>query len=246
MNQLFSSPITPLIRKVESVFKLTPDERQAVESLQIQQTDIKADQDVVREGDRPLRSFFVLEGMMCTYKNTGDGKRQIVNFHIPGDGPDLQSLHLTVLDITIGTLTPCTVAFVRHEALRDLCAGYPRIAAALWRHTLIDAAIFRAWMTSIGRRSAPARIAHLMCEMVVRMRAVGLADEDTIKFPITQTEVGDALGLSTVHVNRSLQELRGQGLISLNNAILRVCDWDGLQQAGDFDPAYLHLHNEAA
>jgi CRP-like cAMP-binding protein len=245
VNHIFDSPLAPLVRKLESVFKLSQEERDAIEALPIQQSEIKADQDIVREGDRPTRSFFVMEGVMCTYKTTGDGRRQIVNFHIPGDGPDLQSIHLTVLDISIATMTPCKVAFARHESLRELCANYPRIAAALWRHTLIDAAIFRAWMTSIGQRPAPSRIAHLMCEMFVRVRAIGLADGNTIGFPITQTEIGDALGLSTVHVNRSIQELRGQGLISLRDSTLTILDWDGLQAAGDFDPTYLHLQSEA-
>jgi CRP-like cAMP-binding protein len=243
---LFESPVAPLIRKLESVVKLSPEERNAIESLPVQQADIKADQDIVREGDRPSRSFLLLEGLVCTYKNTGEGKRQIVSFHIAGDMPDLQSLHLSVLDISASTMTPCKVGFIRHEPLRELCASWPRIAAALWRGTLIDAAIFRSWMTSIGQRSAPSRIAHLMCEMIVRMRAVGLADGYTVQFPITQAEIGDALGLSVVHTNRSIQELRAQGLIFLKDGTLKALDWEGLQRAGDFDATYLHLEREVA
>ena len=238
--------IAPLIRKLESVFTLTEEERGAIETLPVQEADIKADQDIVREGDRPSRLFVLLEGVTATYKVVGDGKRQIVAFHIPGDAPDLQSLHLKVLDISVGTLTPCRVGFIRHEPIRELCVHFPRIGAALWRNTLIDAAIFREWMTSIGRRPAYTRIAHVMCELVVKFRAVDLAEDHVIPFPITQSELGDALGLSNVHVNRSIQELRANGLVQLKDSKLKVLDWEGLQRDGEFDAGYLHLEDDAA
>jgi CRP-like cAMP-binding protein len=234
-------PLSPLVRKLESVFILSKDERDAVVRLPIRVADIKADQDIVREGDRPSRACFVLEGIVCTYKIAGAGRRQIVNFHIAGDAPDLQSLHLAVLDISIGTITPCKVAFAQHEAVRELCTRSPRIAGAFWRETLIDAAIFREWMTSIGQRSAYTRVAHLLCELFVRFRVIGLAVGYVVQFPITQIEIGDALGLSSVHVNRSLQALRKEALIALKDGTLEVLDWKGLQVAGDFDPTYLHL-----
>src|SRR3712207_4139041 len=167
-------------------------------------------------------------------------------FHIAGDIPDLQSLHLKVLDNSIGTITPCKVGFIQHEALRDLCLRYPRITSGLWRETLIDASVFREWMVSIGRREAYNRIAHLLCEMVLRMKAVGLAEDHRCELPITQAEFGDALGLSTVHVNRTLQELRAAGLITLKGSTLTVLDWEELKRAGDFDPTYLHLENGEA
>ena len=235
----------PLIRKLDSVFALSDDERQALMSLPMQVVKIRPDQDIVREGDRPSRCCLVLEGFACMFKVTADGNRQIMNFHIPGDIPDLQSLHVKVLDSSLGTVTACTVGFIQHEAVHDLCKRNYRIASALWRETLIDASIFREWMTSIGRRDAYARIAHLLCEMVVRLRAVGLASENhTCDFPISQSRIGDALGLSAVHVNRVLQELRGAKLITLKGGVLSILDWDGLRQAGEFDPVYLHLENQ--
>src|SRR3712207_2250303 len=147
---------------------------------------LKADQDVVREGDRPLRSFVVLGGYTATYKMTGDGKRQIQAFHIPGDIPDLQSLQLRVLDNSICTLTPCRVGFVQHEHLRELCRRQPRIMEAFWRQTLIDGAIFREWMTNIGRREAYSRMAHILCEWIVRLKAVDLVDGFSCDLPMTQ------------------------------------------------------------
>jgi CRP-like cAMP-binding protein len=231
----------PLARKLESILHLSDGEKDAISRLPLQIAEIKADQDIVREGDRPSRSCVLLEGFTCNYKLVADGKRQILAFHIPGDIPDLQSLHLKVLDNGLATITPCRVGFVQHETLREICERFPRIAIAFWRDTLIDAAVFREWMTSIGRRSAYARIAHLLCEMVVRLRVVGLTEGHTCDLPITQTEFGDALGLSLVHVNRTMQELRRAGLISFRGSTLTVLDWEGLRKAGEFDSTYLHL-----
>ena len=235
---------SPLVRKLESVITLSEEEKHALLTLPMHLASLRADQDIVREGDRPSRSFVLLEGFCTTYSFVGDGKRQIMAFHIPGDMPDLQSLHLAVLDNSVGTITPCKLGFVQHAVLHQLCRDYPRLAAAFWRETLIDAAIFRRWLTSVGRRDAYARVAHLLCEMVVRMRAVGLALDHACEFPITQNELGDALGLSLVHVNRTLQDIRENGLIVLKGGTLQVVDWEGLQRAGDFDPTYLHLKKE--
>jgi CRP-like cAMP-binding protein len=241
MDATFRSTTDVLVRRLESVGVLADGEKAAIEKLPIQVTSLRADQDIVREGDRPTRSCLVVQGFACTFKITGQGKRQIMAFQFAGDIPDLQSLHLTVLDSSLGTITPCTVAFIQHEALHDLCDRHPGIAAALWRTTLIDASIFREWVTNIGRRQAYSRIAHLLCEVVVRMRAVGLAENGTCDLPMTQDELADATGISTVHVNRTLQELRGDKLITLRGERLTVLDWRGLTQAGDFDPTYLHL-----
>ncbi len=237
---------SPLIRKLESIFTLTDDERQALENLPMQVMVIKEGQDIVREGDSPTRSCLVLSGFTCTYKMTGHGKRQIVGFSIPGDVPDLQSLHLTVLDNSISTISQCRVGFITHEALRDICTRFPRITSAFWRESLIDAAIFREWVMNVGQRDAYARMAHVLCELLVRLRAVGLAEDHSCDLPITQAEFADALGVTTVHVNRVLQQMRADGLIELKGDRLFVPDWEKLKQAGDFDPTYLHLEQGQA
>jgi CRP-like cAMP-binding protein len=237
---------TPLIRKLESIFTLTDDERQALRNLPMQVVVIKEGQDVVREGDRPSRSCLLLSGFACVYKVTGDGKRQIVSFSIPGDIPDLQSLHLKVLDNSVGTLTPCQMGFITHDALRDICERFPRITAAFWRETLIDAAIFREWVANVGRRDAYSRMAHVLCEMLLRLRAVGLAEDNACDLPITQVEFADAIGVSTVHVNRVLQDMRADGLIETKGTQVSVPDWERLKQAGDFDPTHLHLEQDQA
>jgi CRP-like cAMP-binding protein len=139
----FHPKYNPMIRKLESIFTLSDDERHALQELPMQVAAIRADQDIVREGDAPSRSCLILSGFACTYKVTAQGKRQIVSFNLPGDISDLQSLHLKVLDNGIATISPCTVGFITHDDLRAICERYPRITAAFWRETLIDAAIFR-------------------------------------------------------------------------------------------------------
>ncbi|KAA2234411.1 Crp/Fnr family transcriptional regulator [Salinarimonas soli] len=212
-----------------------------MQALPVQTAELKADQDIVREGDHPTRCCVLLEGLACVYKLTAEGRRQIMAVQVPGDIPDLQSLHLNTLDNSVGTLTPCRLGFISHDAIRELCRAHPRIGGILWRETLVDAAIFREWMLNLGRREAYGRLAHLLCELVARLRAVGLVQDDTCDLPLTQAELGDILGLSTVHVNRTLQELRAAGLITLRGGSLTVDDWAGLAAAGEFDPAYLHL-----
>jgi CRP-like cAMP-binding protein len=234
------------LRKLDSIHLLDEDDHRAVNRLPLQIADIKPDQDIVREGDRPSRSCFLLSGLACWSKTTGTGKRQILSFQIPGDLPDMQSIHLSTLDSTLTTLSPSRIAFVQHEPLRDICQRRPNVANAFWRMTLIDAAIFREWVANVGSRQAYGRVSHLLCEMVVRFGAVGLTHSYSCDLPITQTELADATGLSTVHVNRTLQTLRKKKLIRWKDSRLEVLDWPGLREAGDFDATYLHLRKSSS
>lgn len=241
LSSFSSSTTNPIIRKLQTVLSLSDEERSGILGLPVDQRDLAAQQDLVREGDRPTRSFVILEGVACAFKITGEAKRQIIAFHISGDMPDLQSLHLEMLDISIGTISRCRVGFIQHAALRELCERHPRVAAALWRETLVYASVFREWVTNIGQRDALSRAAHLICEFVVRMRAMGLAEDHSCQMPMTQQDLADAMGISIVHVNRVLQELRRLGLIKLGGGNLIVLNWERLKEAGDFDPSYLHL-----
>jgi CRP-like cAMP-binding protein len=231
-----------LIRKLETLAALSHEERQALRGLPVTVKAFGADQDIVREGDCPGECCLVLTGMVFRYLVLDDGRRQIMGFYIPGDIPDLQSLHIKTMDHSVGTLVPTTVAFIPHQSLNDLNARYSTIANALWRDTIVDAAMFRLWMVSLGRKSAHERLAHLLCELLVRFKAVGLAeDEHTCEFPMTQAELGDALGLTGVHVNRVLRDLKTDGLITLHGRSLHVEDWEHLRQRAKFNPIYLHL-----
>jgi len=233
--------MTMLIRKLESIATLSDEEHAAILGLPTRSRTLGPGQDIFRDGDRPSQCCLILEGWACRYKLLDEGRRQIFSFHIPGDIPDLQSLHLHTMDHSLGTLTEATMAFIPHENVRALIQRFPRLGGVLWRDTLIDAAIFREWMVGIGRRSAHQRIAHLFCEMATKARSVGLNDGDTYPWPVTQTELADSLGLSDVHVNRVLSDLKRDGLISLGRRVFTAHDWDALAALGQFDPNYLHI-----
>jgi len=238
--------MTQLIRKLESIATLSDKEQQAIQSLPVKIHTLGARHDIVRDGDQPRHCCLILDGWACRYKLLREGKRQILSFHIPGDVPDLQTLHLPTMDHSLATVTKATVAFIPHESLRQLTVNFPSLSALLWRDTLIDAAIFREWMTGIGRRSAFERIGHLFCEMYLKLQAVGLAEGYRCPLPLTQVDLADALGLTSVHVNRVLKEMRGRTLITLRSQTLVIEAWDELLRVSEFDPMYLHLEKRAA
>ena len=223
-------PTQSLIRKLESIATLAPEENtlRCFACLYGRKI-VQQREDIVREGDQPTECCLPVEGYLCSYYVTAEGRRQILQFHIPGDIPDLQGLHLAVMDHSLAALVPSKLGL-------SLTRDYPRLGDLFWRETLIYAAIFRQWMVGIGRKTAHSRMAHLICELLVRLRAVELVEDHAYRLPITQTELGDALGLSAVHVNRVLQDLRGEELITLCGGFLHVLDWDGLKRTGESIP----------
>jgi CRP-like cAMP-binding protein len=200
---------------------------------------------IVREGERPVQCCLLIDGFLCRSKTTDAGKRQILSIHIPGEIPDLQSLHLHVMDHDLTPLSRSLVGFVPHEALRALTRERPLIAEALWRETLIDAAVFREWIVNVGRRSAVVRLAHLLAEIGTRLHRIGLAAGDRFELPMTQLDIADALGLTPVHVNRVVQELRRAGLLELRKHSVFLPDLPRLKEVGDFDDLYLHQSEDA-
>ncbi len=240
------SPHERLILKLESIADVTQSEREAVARLPIAVREVPQDTDLVPEGDTPSACCLVIEGYACRYKVLRDGRRQIMAFHMAGDVPDLQSLHLKVMDHSLGSLTPMVVGFIPHEALHEVIRSEPGLGSIFWRDTLIDAAIFREWLVGLGRRTAQQQLAHLICELLVKMRAVGLTQDETLVLPFTQQELGDAQGLSAVHVNRVLQDLKNEGLIGGARNTITVPDWAKLKAFSEFDPTYLHVRRLAA
>ena len=236
----------PLIRKLESVTHLSNEGRKAIENLPVRVRTLSARQDIVRDGDLATQCCLVLEGWAYRYKLLTEGRRQIFSFHIAGDIPDLQSLHIPLMDHNLATMTQATVAFIPHESMYALTARYPTIAAALWRDTLIDAAIFREWLIAMGRRPAFEHLAHLFCELYLKQEAVGLAGDHRCPLPVTQNDLADATGMTSVHINRVLKEMRGRGLITLHRHTLVVKAWDELIRSCEFDATYLHLQKRAA
>lgn len=234
-----------LIRGLDLIAEIDESDRAALEALPLHPATVEPGEDFVRQGDMPKECCLLVEGFACRYKTMSRGQRQILSFHLPGDVPDLQSLYLEKMDHGLSALSRCRVAYIPHQALRDLIRNRPGICAALWKSTLVDAAIFREWLAGVGRRTAGQRMAHLFCEIMTRMRVRGIATARTYHLPITQADLADALGLSPVHVNRTLQELRRAGLITSRGKHFAVEDWDRLCAYGDFDPDYLQLRRSA-
>lgn len=197
--------------------------------------------DLVRQGDKPDVSIFLLSGMLGRYRTLGGGERQYLALHIAGDLPDLQSLFLGVMDHSLVALSDAEVAYLRHDELCRLMADEPEVGFALWRQTLIDAAIFREAITNDGLRKPVDRLAHMFCEQFVRAKAAAITEGNSCSFPLTQAQLGQLLAMSLVSVNRALQTLRKDRSVELRDGRLIVLDLDKLKARADFDPSYLHL-----
>jgi CRP-like cAMP-binding protein len=234
------TPADMLIRRLQVHNDLSPQDLEALQSLPISVREFPAHATIVKEGDRPSSCCLIIEGFICRSRVTTDGKRQILSVHVPGDIPDLQSLHLHVLDHDIWTSAPSKVGFISHESLRDISTARPGITNAFWRETLIDAAIFREWIVNVGRRDARASMAHFLIEQGERLRAVGIGTGDEFQLPLTQIELADALGLTPVHVNRVLQSLRKDNLVEVNKDQVRLLAPQRLKEIAGFERVYLH------
>jgi CRP-like cAMP-binding protein len=196
---------------------------------------------VVRAGVTLSHSTLLFDGLACRFKDLADGQRQIMELHIGGDFLDLHGFLLKQLDHNVGSMTPVRFGLVPHEALRTITETHPHLARMLWFSTLLDAAIHRERILSVGRRSALSRIAHLFCELFVRLDIVGLVSGSSYRLPLTQADLADATGLTSVHVNRMLRKLRDEKLLTFRGGEVVIHDWDRLQREAEFDPTYLHL-----
>jgi CRP-like cAMP-binding protein len=233
----------PAIR-LDAYARLSPQDRAAIANITTNPRDIAPRRDVIREGDKPRLVHLILSGWGCRYKTLPDGRRQIVAFFIPGDFCDLNVYYLKQMDHSIGAITRMRVAEIAREEMDSLAFAHPHVAQALWCEQLVNDSIQREWTLNVGQRTAYERIAHLLAELFVRLRAVGLTRGDGCDLPITQTDIADATGLTAVHVNRTLQELRRDGLIELERKRLRIPDLKRLTDAAMFNPNYLHLDHE--
>jgi CRP-like cAMP-binding protein len=235
-------PSSALMAKLSSSMPLSDAARRAIKALPATVQELGPNIDFIHPGDRSTSCCLVLSGWMGRFALLPHGERQFLALHITGDIPDLQTLHLPIVDHGICTFTQVTVALIPHEAMHDLMAHHPDAAAALWREVLVTASITNEWLIGLGRRSGPKRLAHLLCELYVRQKVAGLVKEDgRCALPITQTVLADALGLTSVHVNRILKELRTERVIQLMKRSLTILDWTHLKVFGEFDPLYLHL-----
>jgi CRP-like cAMP-binding protein len=230
-----------LITRLETVTVLSDDDKVQLSSLPLHIRHVAQNHNIVRPGEKSVSCCLIISGLACRYKFANGGKRQILSLHLPGDFPDLQSLHLDVMDHGVQALSVCEVAYIPHKAVEALIEASASVGRALARHAAVDASIFREWITNMGRREAMARVGHLFCEMHTRMRALGLGDGSSFVLDMTQSELADAAGLSVVHINRTLQQLRALRLIASKGSVHTILDAPGLERVSDFDAGYLHL-----
>ncbi|WP_245841587.1 Crp/Fnr family transcriptional regulator [Sphingomonas lenta] len=202
---------------------------------------VEARRTVIREGERLEASTLLLDGLMCRYKDLRNGQRQVTELHVPGDFADMHSFTLKRLDHNVQTLTDCVIGLVPHERIQRMTETHPRLARLYWFGTNLDAAIHREWEVSLGKRWAAERTAALFCEMHVRLGLVGMADPDGYGFPLTQTELAECLGITPIHLNRTLKELREAGLVEFRSRYVSLLDLPRLRSMADFDENYLYL-----
>ncbi|MFC3125408.1 Crp/Fnr family transcriptional regulator [Pseudoroseomonas globiformis] len=236
----------PLIRKLSNFVPLSVSDRQILDDLAQPEEQFAIDVDIAAEGAVPRSVFLLKEGIAMRYRDLPDGGRQIMTFLIPGDLCDMHVFLLKEMDHSIGTITPVRVAPISRESIMGLFGTHPRISAALWWSSLQEEAMLRERIVSLGRRDARGRVAYLLCELLWRHAAVGLTFGDVFKLPLTQTELGDTLGLTPVHVNRVLKGFREQGLISISQKMLSLLNVDRLQSIAGFNSSYLHLGGASA
>ncbi|WP_336492657.1 Crp/Fnr family transcriptional regulator [Methylobacterium nigriterrae] len=232
-----------LIRKLESFEELTDEDRGALNALVPKVRKVGPRVDLIHEGDPPENVHLILDGYACRYKVLPDGQRQIMAYLVPGDFCDLNVFILDQMDHTIGTISACQVVDIPRQAIEAITANHPHVTRALWWCALVDEAVLREWLVNLGARPANHRIAHLLCELLLRLEAVGRVSDNSYDFPFTQTDIADTMGLSNVHVHRTLRELRALGLIALKQRIVTILDLERLKAFCNYNPNYLHLRN---
>lgn len=236
--------MSPLIEKLERRDRLATEEKAALADLLEPARLVKAQTDVVSEHSRPTHSTLLLSGFTGRYVTMNDGRRQITELNVAGDFVDLHSLLMKQMDHGVVALTDVTVANAPHSKLRTITEEHPHLTRVLWLDTIIDAAIHRQWLAAMGRRTGLAQLAHLLAELYLRLEVVGLASDHSFELPLSQSVLGDAMGLSAVHVSRLVGDLREAGLVRWSHPRVTISDWEGLLTCAEFDPTYLRLHSE--
>ena len=216
-------------------------DRQAILDLPTKIRTLEAQAYTMREGDRPEKCAVLLSGFAFRHKLTGDGSRQILSINIPGEALDFQNLFLDESDHNVQMLTRGIVAEIPVPAIQELVMSHAEVGRAILIATLVDASIFREWTVNVGRRDSRSRIAHLLCEFAYRLSALQLDRDGTYELPMTQEQLADATGLTSVHVNRVLQGLQREGLIERDRRMIRFVSWEGMRDVADFNPRYLHM-----
>jgi CRP-like cAMP-binding protein len=233
--------IEKLVLKLRARDALSMEEEAVLRDAIVEVDEVPPRKTVIRRGEPLNRSILLIDGLMCRYKDLRNGRRQITALHVAGDFLDLHGFTLKHLDHDVMSLSRARLAYASHDKLTRITEDFPHLTRLLWFSTNLDAAIHREWELSLGQRSGPAKTAHLICELQSRLEIVGLVGESEFELPINQTELGECLGLTVVHTNRVLKELRERGLAHFKNGKVTIHDIDQLKAFAEFDPTYLYL-----
>lgn len=237
-----ASPLDLMVSKLSNRTHLDQDDRRAILKLPFSLRTYQAPTYVVREGEPPRQHCdFIQDGFAYRQKLTANGSRQIVSIHLRGDFIDLQHLFLNIADHNVQALTELSVVAIERDALQTIALERPAVGKAMWIDALVDSSIYREWVMNVGRRDARARIAHVLCEVWLRMKAAGFPVEDGFELPLTQEQLADVVGLTPVHVNRTLKSLQNDGVLYRDKRYMSFSDWHRLAKIGDFSALYLHL-----
>ncbi len=239
MTQLTIGEI--FIHHLGLIGRLSDADKEALLSIKGEIRDLTRGEDVLRDGDRPTYSVVVISGLLQRYTTSPEGKRQIHSFYLPTDTPSLEAVHIGVMDNNLGAVTQSRVGLVPFSELFRVMDTHPNLTALMWRETLVQASILRAWLMRNSQTLAHEQMAHLFCEVMTRARAAGLVQGDTCDLPIRQEDLGDALGMTNVHVSRTLAMIRASGSVEFRGGKLTVMNWEQLVQIAQFDGSYLHL-----
>jgi CRP-like cAMP-binding protein len=237
----FESPLAPMLRKLMQWSPIDAADQEAILALPHRVRPLAAGSYIARQGEMARHSCVLVSGFAYRHKVVGDGGRQILSLHMKGDLVDLQNSFLKTADHNVQAITKGEAAMIPREAIRELAFARPAVGMAMWHDTLVDGSIQREWTANVGRRDARTRMAHLLCEFGVRLEQAGLGTVCNYNLPMTQEQIADATGLTSVHVNRTLMGLDREGWTERNVRSVYIKDWDRLAAVGDFDPSYLHL-----
>jgi CRP-like cAMP-binding protein len=235
----------PLIAALARRDVLSQDEREALTDLPWRLRRYRDGEEIIPEASRPTESCLLVDGLAARSRELSNGNRQLTAVHVPGDFVDLHGFFLKVMDHAVMALMPCTVAYVPHRDVQRLTGAMPHLSRMLSLTIAIDAAVQRNWIACMGRMEPMRHLAYLVCELYKRLEVVGLVEDGSFEFPLTQAEIADFVGLSIVHTNRTLQELRGTGLVTWQGNRISIRDWEGLAAMAEFDPTYLNLFHHA-
>jgi CRP-like cAMP-binding protein len=229
-----------LITRLRATAALAEDDIRAIQSLPIANRRFRPNEPIIHDGDRPSECCLIVQGFCIRAKTTSLGKRQILSIHLPGEIPDLQSLHLHIMDHDLIAVSDCTIGTIGHAAMRRIIRQRPDVGDVFWRDTLVQAALFREWIVNVGQRPGPSRLAHLIVELRERLKVIGRVQGARFEMPFTQELLGEALGITPIHVNRLVKQLREENVLEFHRGYVTVIDEDKLIKLADFDHLYLH------